>query len=79
MSVPVQPKIYHILHVDRLASVLADGSLWSDAQVQQRASPGTTIGMSNIKQRRLMQNFLTSHPSAESAAAMVLLIEDITS
>lgn len=62
MAVPAQPKIYHILHVDRLASVLADGGLWSDAVVQQRASPGTTIGMSSIKERRLTQNFLTSRP-----------------
>ncbi|MCC7374183.1 MAG: DUF4433 domain-containing protein [Verrucomicrobiales bacterium] len=61
MPVPAQPKIYHILHVDRLASVLADGRLWSDAMVQQRVSPGTTIGMSSIKARRL-QSALTSHP-----------------
>ena len=63
MSVPVQPKLYHILHVDRLASVLADDCLWSDAQVQLRGLPGTTIGMSSIKQRRLAQNFLASHPA----------------
>ena len=31
MSLPTRPKIYHILHVDRLASVLDDGVLWSDA------------------------------------------------
>lgn len=62
MPVPHHPKIYHILHVDRLASVLADGGLWSDAIVQQQASPGTTIGMSSIKQRRLT-SALTSHPT----------------
>lgn len=62
MTVPNQPKIYHILHVDRLASVLADGGLWSDAMVQRHASPGTTIGMSSIKERRL-RSVLTSHPT----------------
>lgn len=62
MAVPLQPKIYHIVHVDRLASVLADGGLWSDAKVQLRASPGTTIGMSSIKARR-MTTALTSHPT----------------
>lgn len=62
MAIPHQPKIYHILHVDRLASVLADGGLWSDAKVQQHASPGTTIGMSSIKERRLASS-LTSHPT----------------
>lgn len=62
MTLPDQPKIYHILHVDRLASVLADGGLRSDAMVQQHASTGTTIGMSSIKQRRLT-SALTSHPT----------------
>ena len=47
------PKIYHIVHVDRLASIVADGFLWSDAALQRRAPPGTTIGMNTIKQRRL--------------------------
>lgn len=51
--VPPQPKIYHIAHVDRLPSILADGFLWCDAEVIQRAPAGTTIGMSSIKQRRL--------------------------
>ena len=62
MSVPAHPKIYHILHVDRLESVLMDQWLWCDAEVQRRCVPGTTIGMSGIKQRRLLENFLASHP-----------------
>ena len=53
MPQPAAPKIYHIVHVDRLASIVADGGLWSDAALQRRARPGTTIGMSHIKQRRL--------------------------
>lgn len=60
---PVHPKIYHILHVDRLPSVLNDGMLWSDADVQRRACGGTTIGMTSIKQRRLVENRLASHPA----------------
>lgn len=50
---PADPKIYHIVHVDRLESIVADGGLWCDAEALRRASPGTTIGMSGIKQRRL--------------------------
>ncbi len=50
---PTQPKIYHIVHVDRLASIIADGGLWSDAVVAKRQVRGTTIGMGNIKTRRL--------------------------
>ena len=53
MPPPAEPKIYHIVHVDRLASIAADGALWSDAALQRRERPGTTIGMSTIKQRRL--------------------------
>lgn len=53
MPLPAEPKIYHIVHVDRLVSIVADGGLWSDAFLQARARPGTTIGMGTIKQRRL--------------------------
>lgn len=59
---PARPKLYHIAHVDRLPSIVADGCLWSDAEVQRRAPPGTTIGMSSIKQRRLTELTLNSHP-----------------
>jgi hypothetical protein len=62
MPVPAQPKIYHIVHVDRLASIIADGSLWSDAEMVQRQGAGTTIGMSNIKARRLTELSLSCHP-----------------
>lgn len=57
--VPAEPKIYHILHVDRLPSVLADGRLWSDAEARRRESPGTTIGMGSVKQRRLRRALLS--------------------
>lgn len=62
MPVPAQPKIYHIVHVDRLASIIADGFLWSDAAMVQRQGVGTTIGMSNIKARRLNELSLSCHP-----------------
>lgn len=61
MAVPVQPKIYHIVHVDRPPSITADGCLWCDAEIIRRSPPGTTVGMNHIKQRRL-QLSLTSHP-----------------
>jgi hypothetical protein len=62
MPAPRHPKVYHIVHVDRLPSILADGCLWCDAEVVRRAPPGTTIGMNNIKQRRLTELTLSSHP-----------------
>src|SRR5690242_3242018 len=60
--VPPQPKIYHIAHMDRLPSIVADGFLWCDAEIMRRSPPGTTIGMNSIKQRRLNELRLTSHP-----------------
>lgn len=60
-NVPSSIKIYHIVHVDRLASILADGCLYSDAALRDINKPGTSIGMTNIKARRLT-NSLTSVP-----------------
>ena len=62
MPPPSHPKIYHIVHVDRLPSIVADGCLWCDAEVVRRAPPGTTIGMNKIKERRLTELALSSHP-----------------
>ena len=50
------------MHVDRLASIVDDGCLWCDAEVIQRVPQGTTIGMTGIKQRRLDELTLSSHP-----------------
>ena len=52
MPVPARPKIYHIVHDDKLASIVSDKRLWSDAIMVDR-SVGTVIGMGSIKQRRL--------------------------
>lgn len=62
MTAPADPKIYHIIHVDRLPSIINDGRLWCDAEIVRRNLPGTTIGMNGIKQRRLNELTLTSHP-----------------
>lgn len=66
MPPPAAPKIYHIVHVDRLPSIIAEGGLLCDAEIVQRQAAGqtmgTTIGMSDIKQRRLTRLSLTSHP-----------------
>ena len=61
MLIPANPKIYHIVHVDRLPSIIADNVLWSDRQARERGVGGTVIGMSNVKERRL-GNQLQSHP-----------------
>ena len=61
-QLPERPKIYHILHVDRLASVLGNGCLWCDAEMVARQGTGTVIGMPEIKRRRLEVLTLSSHP-----------------
>ncbi len=59
MKVPAKTKIYHIVHVDRLSSIIVDGYLWCDAEIVRHSTPGTTIGMNDIKQRRLQQPLMS--------------------
>ncbi|MCS0353441.1 DUF4433 domain-containing protein [Vibrio ordalii] len=63
MPVPAQPKIFHIVHVDRLASILRSNGLLCDARIIAQNAAGTTIGMNTIKQRRLTELTLDSHPA----------------
>ena len=60
--VPKNPKIYHIVHVDRLPYIIRYGRLWCDAVMAGRENTGTVIGMTTIKQRRLRELKFTSHP-----------------
>jgi hypothetical protein len=62
MPAPDDPKLYHIVHVDRLPSIVANGGLLCDAEVAERGPIGTTIGMNDIKQRRLSELRLSRHP-----------------
>ena len=62
MPVPANPKIYHITHLDRLPSVVAEQALLCDAEVVRRSLGGTRIGMTSIKKRRLEELRLSSHP-----------------
>ena len=52
MPQPAHPKIYHIVHVDCLASIVADGGLDCDTVMVGRQNTGPKIGMEDIKQRR---------------------------
>ncbi|QIL01618.1 DUF4433 domain-containing protein [Sphingomonas sinipercae] len=50
---PANAKIYHIVHIDRLPSILAAGGLLSDARMRAAGACGTTIGMGDLKATRL--------------------------
>lgn len=51
-TIPIHPKIYHILHHDRLSSVVQAGGLYCDTESTRCQLPGTDIGLPNIKERR---------------------------
>lgn len=51
---PPTPSIFHITHVNNLASIVASGGLVSDATMIARGGPAANIGMKNIKGRRLV-------------------------
>ena len=50
--VPTSPKIYHIVPVDNLGSIVADGCLWPDAKMANRRG-AVIIGNNEIKSDRL--------------------------
>ena len=49
--VPANPMIYHIVHIDRLPSIIADGHLWCDTEMERKSATneGTSIGMNEVR------------------------------
>lgn len=62
---PARPKIYHITHVDNLASIAAEGGLVSDATILARSGPVQTIGMTRLKRRRVEVLEVSSCPGTK--------------
>jgi len=60
--VPAEPKIYHITHVDNLATIAHEGVLLCDATIVARGGPTVTIGMTEIKRRRIEDISVSCHP-----------------
>ncbi|MCK6594616.1 MAG: DUF4433 domain-containing protein [Bacteriovoracaceae bacterium] len=58
-------KIYHIVHIDRLESILRAKNLYCDKKITTNSSifSGSNIGFDNIKQRRMFENKLNTHPN----------------
>lgn len=61
MTYPSGQKIYHIVHYDRLQSLLQHGYLYSDKYVRENHLEGSNIGFQHLKDRRL-NTALQSYP-----------------
>lgn len=61
INIPNPIKIYHIVHLDKLCSIIKSGGLVCDEVISRRTQIGSTIGMSHIKERRL-HNPIPSYP-----------------
>ena len=64
-SVPSNPKIYHITHIDNLPNIASKMELVSDAKRIASGMTCSLVGMSNIKQRRLDEIEVPSHPGTK--------------
>ena len=64
-STPSAPKIYHITHIDNLASIATSRGLISDANRVARGLSCSLVGMSTIKQRRLEEIEVPCHPGTK--------------
>ena len=62
---PAHPKIYHITHVKNLAAIVTEGCLVSDTTMMRRGGPKKTIGMSEIKRRRVEELEVDCHPGTK--------------
>ncbi|OIP44017.1 MAG: hypothetical protein AUK28_11235 [Desulfobacterales bacterium CG2_30_60_27] len=58
---PAQPKIYHITHIENLPSIVAGGCIESDGRRFRQGGGHTSIGMTEIKRRRLFENDVPCH------------------
>jgi len=53
MPRPAAPKLFHIVHHDKLPFIIQDCHLFADSVMQAKQGQGTVVGMSRIKERRL--------------------------
>jgi ssDNA thymidine ADP-ribosyltransferase, DarT len=60
---PADPHIYHITHLDNLASIVGRGELLADAAIIEQGGPAASIGMSAIKKRRIEELAVDCHPN----------------
>ncbi len=59
---PEKPKLYHIVHIGNLESIVSSGFLYSDASRIEMRLNNVNIGMSTIKERRLHRCRVNCYP-----------------
>ena len=64
-SVPCNPKIYHITHIDNLPNIAASMGLVSDENRIESGLSCSLVGMSTIKQRRLKEIEVSCYPGTK--------------
>jgi hypothetical protein len=64
-SMPSNPKIYHITHVNNIAGIVANQGLVSDANRITNQLSCSLVGMSTIKQRRLNEIEVSCYPGTK--------------
>jgi hypothetical protein len=62
---PIHPKIFHITHIDNLASIANSGVIEADSLRVGQGSGQTSIGMTEIKQRRMLEIDVHCHPETK--------------
>lgn len=62
---PDKIPIYHITHVDNLASIVAEKAIWSDAECLARGCAHRRVGITEIKDRRLRSLEVRCHPGTK--------------
>lgn len=62
---PRRPKLYHITHVENMASIVQEGRLCCDREMVARGGPTRAIGMSTIKRRRIEKIEVNVHPGSK--------------
>jgi hypothetical protein len=62
---PENPKIYYITHIGNLPSIISTGCIESDGRRIGQGGRQTSIGMTEIKQRRLFEISVSCHPGTK--------------
>ncbi|MCP4356010.1 MAG: DUF4433 domain-containing protein [Proteobacteria bacterium] len=63
MTIPKNPKIYHITHIDNLSGIINNNALYSDEIIKEHNPTYNNVGMNHIKKFRLEEKLVTCNPN----------------